>query len=166
MNPRIAPGQRPAAVPAVKDGAPCHKCPSLCCRYFALEIDEPEDEEDFESLRWYLLHERSWIWVDDGDWYLQIDNPCRALAADGSCADYKRRPSICREYGTKEFLDHPDDPLCDYFGQGESHDLEFREPAEITVYAKRFLARKEAERKRRSAAARKGWKKRRARKGS
>ena len=34
----------------------CDKCNGLCCRYFALPIDTPEDREDYDDIRWYLCH--------------------------------------------------------------------------------------------------------------
>jgi Fe-S-cluster containining protein len=135
----------------------------MCCRYYALEIDAPEDAEDFDSIKWYLLHEKSWVWVDDGEWYLQVDEKCRFLGDDHRCTIYERRPQICRDYGLPENLDHPDDPLCDYFAQGEPHDLEFREPEEIDAYAAKVLAEKASARARRSEAAKKAWEARRRR---
>ncbi len=152
-------GARTEALPVLAPAdPPCERCRALCCRYYALEIDPPEDEDDFEDLRWYLLHRRSWIWVDDGEWYLQVDEECRYLGDDGRCGIYQQRPRICREYG----VDPTDEPRCDYFVDVEKHDLEFREPEEMAAYARRFLARREAERRRRSAAAKKGWQRRRA----
>jgi len=135
----------------------------MCCRYFALELDEPEDEEDFDALKWYLIHDKSWIWVDDGEWYLQVDAVCRYLGPDNRCQIYERRPQICRDYGMPEKLEDPDEPLCDYFAVDESHDLEFRTIDELERYQKKFLAMKEAERRRRAEAAKRGWQRRRAR---
>ena len=34
----------------------CVKCTGLCCRYFALPLDDPEDWDDFDDIRWYLCH--------------------------------------------------------------------------------------------------------------
>ncbi|MDQ7087485.1 MAG: YkgJ family cysteine cluster protein [Acidobacteriota bacterium] len=119
-------GVLPTLLAAAPD-PPCERCAALCCRYFALELDPPEDEDDFDDLRWYLLHKRSWIWVDDGEWYLQVDEECRFLEKDGRCGIYDRRPRICREYGA----DPTDDPRCDYFSESEEHDMEFRHPGEL-----------------------------------
>ena len=35
----------------------CQYCTAKCCRYFALPIETPESLEDWEFVRWYLLHE-------------------------------------------------------------------------------------------------------------
>ena len=36
----------------------CTECEGLCCRYFALPIETPEDWDDYDDIRWYLAHER------------------------------------------------------------------------------------------------------------
>ncbi|MBP7146291.1 MAG: YkgJ family cysteine cluster protein [Acidobacteria bacterium] len=144
------------------DSPPCHKCAALCCRYYALELDPPEDEEDFDAMKWYLLHGQSWIWVQDGDWYLQVDEVCRFLGPSNECTIYDSRPQICRGYGMPENREHPEDPLCDYFAQDEKHDLEFHEPAELDRYMRKFLADQAEKRLRRSEAAKKAWARRRA----
>ncbi|MCU0231484.1 MAG: hypothetical protein MUC67_08915 [Acidobacteria bacterium] len=111
----------PAAAGLQPDGPPCHRCVALCCRYYALEIDAPEDEEDFEQIKWYLIHGKSWVFVDDGH------------------------------------LEDPDEPLCDYFTRNDRHDLEFRTMEELDSYAKVTLARRAAQRAKRSAAASEAW---------
>ena len=77
--------------------APCHKCSALCCRYFALQIDTPEDAEDFDSIKWYLIHEDTWVWVDDNEWYVQVDRKCKHLQSNNLCGIYETRPQICRD---------------------------------------------------------------------
>jgi Fe-S-cluster containining protein len=152
----------PAAAQPSTDSPPCHLCTALCCRYFALELDTPEDAADFDALRWYLLHGTSWLWVEDGDWYLQVDQPCRYLGNGNECTIYDKRPEICRDYGLPEKREHPDDPLCDYFAQAEHHDLEFRDIPEFDAYVEKFLAEREATRQKRSHAAKRAWKEKRA----
>ena len=142
---------------------PCHECSALCCRYYALQIDTPETEEDFEALRWYLMHGSTWIWVDEGDWYLQVEQVCTNLGPGNECLVYDTRPQICREYGLPEVSHGEDEPPCDYFAADARHDLEFRAPAEIERYARRVLEARARARKRRSEAARRGWRTRRAR---
>jgi Fe-S-cluster containining protein len=156
----------PSAVDARTDGPPCHRCAALCCRYYALEIDAPEDEHDFEQLKWYLIHGKSWIWSDGGEWYLQVDEVCRFLGPQNECTVYDRRPKICRQYGMPEHLEDPEEPLCDYFTHHERHELEFRTLDEIDAFAREFLARQAEQRERRSAAAREGWARRRTARGS
>jgi hypothetical protein len=45
---------------------PCDGC-DLCCRHVAVEIDKPENKKEFDKIRWFLLHEDIWIFVDNDD---------------------------------------------------------------------------------------------------
>ncbi len=44
----------------------CEYCTAKCCRYFALPIDRPKKRKDFEFIRWYLVHDRASMFVEDG----------------------------------------------------------------------------------------------------
>jgi len=46
----------------------CDKCTGLCCRYFALPIETPEEKADYDDIRWYLCHKDINVFVEDGDW--------------------------------------------------------------------------------------------------
>ena len=113
--------------------SPCAGCGARCCQYFALNIDTPETHGDFENLRWFLLHKNCEIWVEDGDWYLQINRPCKAVGPDGACTIYEDRPTICRRYKAVG---------CDRHGDGYDHDHHFTEPEQIAAYAREALARR------------------------
>jgi len=81
-------------------------CKGLCCRYFALPIEPPQDWDDYDDIRWYLAHENVTVFVEDGDWYLNVKNKCRYLSEkDYSCQTYDKRPNICRQYnpGNSDF---------------------------------------------------------------
>jgi Fe-S-cluster containining protein len=106
----------------------CDKCKGLCCRYFALPIDTPEDKNDFEDIRWYLCHKDVTVFVEDGDWYLNIKNKCRHLTEnDHRCRIYDKRPNICRKYR------HSD---CD-FTEGEyDYELHFTSDKQMEEYIK------------------------------
>jgi Fe-S-cluster containining protein len=124
----------------------CGKCVGLCCRYFALAIDKPETRRDFEDIRWYLLHEDSTVFVEDGQWYLQINRKCRALLPDNRCAIYEKRPPICRSYNTEK---------CDWHGDEYEYEHVFVDPDDVARYATEYLSKKrkrQAARKRRTAA--------------
>lgn len=110
----------------------CEQCVGLCCRYFALEVDEPTSKSDFEDLRWYLLHEDTVVFVEDGEWYVQINSKCRALGPDNLCAVYENRPTICRGYNTKE---------CDWHAAEYDYEHLFTEPEQLQVFAKEYLAK-------------------------
>lgn len=126
------------------NGSLCNQCVALCCRYFAFSIDKPEKKRDFEDLRWYILHEDTIIFVEDGQWYVQVNRKCRALLPDNRCGIYHNRPTICRGYTTDS---------CDWHADAYDYDHVFSEPEQIEQYAKEYLAGKR--KKARQAAARK-----------
>ncbi len=106
----------------------CEKCTGLCCRYFALPIDTPEDKGDYDDIRWFLCHKNITVFVEDGDWYINIKNKCKHLSEkDNRCRIYNKRPRICREYR------HAD---CD-FVQGEyDYELHFTDDKQMEEYIK------------------------------
>ncbi len=121
----------------------CDQCVALCCRYFAFAIDKPETKREFDDIRWYMLHEDTIVFVEDGEWYIQINRKCKALQPDNRCAVYDNRPAICRGYTTD---------ACDWHGDEYEYDHLFTEPEQIERFAKEYLAKK---RKRRAAARKK-----------
>src|SRR5437868_14214975 len=78
----------------------CAHCTAKCCRYFALPLDEPTDEEDFEFIRWFLLHDQAAVFVEEGTWYLLVHTQCKHLQPDNRCGIYHTRPKVCRDYST------------------------------------------------------------------
>ena len=77
----------------------CKICRSQCCQYYALQLDTPRSYEDFEKLKWFLVHEKTKIFVDKKEWFLEVLNPCRFLTEEYHCSIYDKRPQVCREYG-------------------------------------------------------------------
>ena len=86
----------------------CDHCTAKCCRYYALPLDTPEKRKDFDTIRWFLLHQGATAFVDGGTWYLLVHAQCRHLQGDNRCGIYFTRPQICRSYSTKncEYEDH------------------------------------------------------------
>lgn len=117
---------------------PCDRCPARCCRYFALEIDKPVRSRDYDRILWYLLHEKVVVWVQDGEWYLEIGNRCKALGDDDRCMEYASRPTVCREYGVSE------DVECEYDGEGLEFEQYFDSADEFRKYADRQLKKRAA----------------------
>ncbi len=104
----------------------CSKCSGLCCRYFALPIETPETREDYDDIRWYLCHEDVSVFVEDGDWYINIDNKCRHLSEDTFLCDiYDKRPKICRSYSMKE---------CDLIEGEYDYELHFTDDKQMEEY--------------------------------
>ena len=104
----------------------CEHCTAKCCRYFALPIDAPEALEDWEFVRWYLLHDGATVFREDGQWYLLVHSVCKHLAADNRCGIYETRPPICREYST-ENCEYDDDWLYEQYLETSEQVWEYSE---------------------------------------
>jgi Fe-S-cluster containining protein len=106
----------------------CDKCTGLCCRYFALPIETPETRQDYDDIRWYLCHENITVFVEDGDWYINIKNKCRHLSEKNyRCKIYDKRPRICRQYR------HAD---CDFVEGEYDFELHFVNDKQMEEYIK------------------------------
>jgi Fe-S-cluster containining protein len=92
----------------------CDHCSAKCCRYFALPIEEPTAREDWEFVRWYLLHDAATVFMEEGDWYLLVHTECKHLQSDNRCGIYHTRPTICQEYSTND-CEYEDDWLYDRY---------------------------------------------------
>ncbi len=107
----------------------CSYCSAKCCRYFALPIETPEDWEDFEFIRWYLLHQRATVFIEDDSWYLLVHNRCKMLGDDNLCIAYETRPEICRDYTTHD-CEYEDEWVYDHY---------FETPEQVFEYAEAVL---------------------------
>jgi uncharacterized protein len=92
----------------------CGHCTAKCCRYFALPLDAPTTWREFDYIRWFLLHDRAAVFVEDGSWYLLVHTPCKHLREDHLCEIYDRRPRICREYTTAK-CEYEEDWVYDHY---------------------------------------------------
>lgn len=104
----------------------CDHCTAKCCHYFALPIETPEDWRDFEYIRWYLLHDRASVFVDDDVWYLLVHTTCKHLQDDYRCGIYETRPPICREYSTDN-CEYDDDTTYEHYFETPEQIYEFAE---------------------------------------
>lgn len=107
----------------------CDFCTGKCCRYFSLPIDNPETWDDFDSIRWYLAHGQTLVYVDKEQWYLLVMTKCNYLTSDNRCGIYFNRPKICREYTTDD---------CEY-DDDWSFTQVFETPEQIWEYAEAIL---------------------------
>ncbi|MBD3869223.1 MAG: YkgJ family cysteine cluster protein [Acidobacteria bacterium] len=124
---------------------PCDLCTALCCKYFALEIDKPTRPEEFDQIRWYLVHQDVVIWVQEGEWYLEVRNRCKHLLPDNRCGIYDTRPDVCRDYGD------PEDGPCEFYADTLKFDLYFDSAEAFEPYmAKQLKKRKKRLAKRRA----------------
>ena len=109
----------------------CKECGARCCRYFCFEIDKPTSFEEFENVRWFLMHEGVAVHIDtDGDWYIAIINRCRNLLPNLRCRQYSRRPLICRSYNIEG---------CDFTQGNYEYQALFTTPEQIENYARMKL---------------------------
>lgn len=105
---------------------PCDGC-DLCCRHVAVEIDAPESDKEFDQIKWFLLHEDIWIFIDNDDsWNMQVNRPCVKLK-DKTCSIYKSRPGICRDYSAKS---------CERNGDGDSFKIMWKSLEEFESWLK------------------------------
>lgn len=111
----------------------CEKCVGLCCRYLALPIDTPKTKGDFDDVRWYLAHEGISVFVEEGDWYINIANRCKYLTKDNRCDIYEDRPRLCRGY--KE-------DTCDYHSGDYGYELHFTSIEELDEYLEKRKEKK------------------------
>lgn len=107
----------------------CAYCTGLCCRYFTVALDTPTNWNDFDNIRWYMMHGRVSAYVDEGAWYLCVAADCRHLLPDNRCGVYEDRPQICRDYKTSG---------CEYDDRGV-HERNFDTPEQIWEYAEAIL---------------------------
>jgi Fe-S-cluster containining protein len=116
----------------------CDHCSALCCRYFVIEIDEPTTRGDFDDVRWYLVHENVFVFIQKKKWYLGFYSRCKHLQADNRCGIYERRPRICRKYSTDN---------CDYHGGDYDWDLLFSSADQLERYAREKLKRRRSKKR-------------------
>lgn len=109
----------------------CEHCTAKCCRYFALPLETPKTQHDFDFIRWYLLHERASVFTEDETWYLLVHTVCKHLQPDQRCGIYETRPQICREYTTDD-CEYDDDWVYDRY---------FETPEQVEEYAEAIIQR-------------------------
>lgn len=102
----------------------CEECHALCCSYIMIEIDQPEDKEDYDNIRWYVAHKDISVVYDEGDWMLYIKNKCRYIDKNHRCKIYDKRPQVCRQY------DHKD---CDFVAD-DHFDHHFKTIKDVEEY--------------------------------
>jgi Fe-S-cluster containining protein len=82
-------------------------------------METPTEQRDYDFIRWFLLHDRASVFVDDGTWYILVHTVCKHLQADNRCGIYETRPQICREYHT-DGCEYEDNHVYDrYFETAE-----------------------------------------------
>jgi Fe-S-cluster containining protein len=111
----------------------CDQCSALCCRYFVLEIETPETRRQYDDVRWYLVHQNVFVFIEKKKWYLGVYSRCKHLQEDNRCGIYDTRPKICREYSTDN---------CDYHGGEYDWTILFSSAEQLAAYAEEQLAQR------------------------
>ncbi len=128
----------------------CKKCDALCCKYIGIPLDDPETWGDFDDFTWFLYHEGISIYVDEGEWYMNIESHCKMLDKDNRCKAYDNRPRICRRHAHHE---------CEFDGRPYDFDMHFHSAAELYEYAKKFMREKYNKKRKRKKRAKRSAKK-------
>lgn len=124
-----SPGRRPRHHELKPGESLCDYCTGKCCRYFATPIETPTTWDDYDSIRWYLAHGGTMVYVHEETWYLMVSSDCQYLLPDHRCGIYHDRPKICREYTTES---------CEYDDEW-SFEKVFEAPEQIWEYAAALL---------------------------
>ncbi len=115
----------------------CDYCTAKCCKYFALPVDTPDSIEDYQHMRWYMMHGDVSFFVEDETWYLMVHADCKHLLPDNRCGIYETRPTVCRTYSTNDC--EYDDDAC--------YDKLFESPEQLWEYAEAVFPQAELRRK-------------------
>jgi uncharacterized protein len=104
----------------------CDHCTAKCCKYFALPLETPTEPQDFDYIRWFLLHHGATVFTEEGTWYLLMYSTCKHLQDDQRCGIYETRPQICRDYSTDN-CEYEDDWVYDQYFETPEQVEEYRE---------------------------------------
>ncbi|MEC7564172.1 MAG: YkgJ family cysteine cluster protein [Planctomycetota bacterium] len=121
--------EKPARESLAPNEVLCDHCSAKCCKYFALPIETPVDQEDFDFIRWYVLHDLVTVFAEDDDWYIMVHTTCRHLQSNHLCGIYETRPQICRDYNTEN---------CEY-EDNWTYDKYFETAEQVQEYADAVL---------------------------
>ena len=80
----------------VREPLPCAQCNALCCRYMAIKVDTPRTADDYDDVRWYLLHRDVRVLVDTDGTTPAVSYPFdfRAALISDSSSPVNGVPSI------------------------------------------------------------------------
>jgi Fe-S-cluster containining protein len=108
----------------------CLDCGAECCKSVAIELDDPEDLDDYMDLKWYLYHGFTVFQDHEGDWHVDIPHRCHNLLADNRCAVYRDRPPVCRDFEVRN---------CDN-GDDEENKVTFEKPEDVDRHIEKLRA--------------------------
>ena len=107
----------------------CDECNAKCCRYVAVEMDEPDCLDDWDQIKWMLMHENIRVYLDnEGDWVAEFITKCKNLDKNNKCKIYDSRPDLCKEHEMES---------CVMNGEGKVEVLLFESPEDVDNYLKK-----------------------------
>lgn len=107
----------------------CEDCDGDCCKYITCIVKAPKGPEDWDELKWMLLHKGVTIYVDeDGDWNVEVMTTCKKLGKDNRCTIYDKRPDVCKDHGTHE---------CESNEDSFEPNIHFEKPEDVDNYLKK-----------------------------
>lgn len=107
----------------------CEECKGKCCRYVAVEMDTPDCLDDWDQIKWLLMHENVKVYLDnDKEWVVEFTTPCKNLNENNKCGIYNNRPELCRNHNIDE---------CVMNGDGKAEILLFERPEQVDDYLRK-----------------------------
>ncbi len=106
----------------------CEECKSKCCKYIAIETDAPDCLDDWDQIKWLLMHEGVSVYLDnEGDWIIEVITKCKNLGPDNNCKIYDIRPDLCQNHEINS---------CVMNGTGKVEVLLFKTPEDVDKHLK------------------------------
>ena len=102
----------------------CFKCKGLCCKYITIDVEAPREPEDWDEIRWFLLHKNVVIYKtdDEKNWRSEFQTSCDYLDdVSNKCMKYEIRPDVCKDYALDECgkLDEMSPEGCEIYMETE-----------------------------------------------
>ena len=81
----------------------CKGCGAKCCRELNFDIEDPKTDDDFDSWKWILSHNKVYIYKDPkAGWCVCFDTDCKFLDEKSQCKIYDKRHKLCEKYSHEE----------------------------------------------------------------
>ena len=104
------------------------RCNAECCRYITVDIDTPKDDEDWDEIKWMLMHDKIMVYQNlDREWVVEFLTKCKHLK-DNKCSIYDKRPEVCKDHGVDECETNP----------GDFSKVLFKKPEDVDEYLKKI----------------------------
>jgi len=107
--------------------SPCSKCDAVCCKYVTVKLEDPVNPEDWDEMKWLLIHENIIVYKDNEDeWMVEFITKCKHLEGN-RCNNYEKRPDVCKDHDPSD---------CDA-SSGEFCKILFKKPEDVDEYLKK-----------------------------